>query len=129
MTLVMSFHYLRCSPHGTLLHASAQHDARALTTAPSPHRVFVNVHHDFGLEPRVALHGSRERASGRKKVTNLSSALTNLSSALTNLSSALTNLLSACRVPAECLPSARRVPADGLPHQLAHVALIAIDCH
>jgi hypothetical protein len=35
-----------------------------------PHRVFVNVHHDFELEPRVALHGSRERASGRKKVTN-----------------------------------------------------------
>ena len=113
MTLVMSFHYLRCSPHGMLLHASAQHDARALTTAPFPHRVFVNVHHDFGLEPRVALHGARERASGRKKVTNLSSALTNLSSALTNLSSALTNLLSAltnllgaCRVPAECPPSA-----------------------
>ena len=106
MTLVTSFHYLRCSPHGMLLHASAHHDARALTTAPPPHRVFVNVHHDFGLEPRVALHGARERASGRKKVTNLSSALTNLSSALTNLSSALTNLLGACRVPAECPPSA-----------------------
>ena len=30
-------------------------------------RVFINVHHDFGLEPRTALHGSKERGAGRKK--------------------------------------------------------------